>query len=114
MAETEQEARMPHCFRCDDLDEEMDAAAQALGKMTGTDASLCELPSQVSAVETLLRLKDETIDAEEALVLALDEYLELLGTEYDELAVLAGLRGWKSSRIEAGKAARAKIAKLRS
>jgi hypothetical protein len=45
----------------------------------------------------------------EALVVAYEEYIALLNAEIGSLVGLADIHGWKSERVEAGKAAREKI-----
>ena len=48
-----------------------------------------------------------------ALVGAMDDYMEATGKEIDELAGMASVRGWASSRYEEGKQHRAAIRKIR-
>lgn len=48
------------------------------------------------------------------LAVAQDEYIALLCQEIDMLMPLASTHGWKSTRYEAGVAAREKIAKYRA
>ena len=44
---------------------------------------------------------------------AYEEYLKVLNAELSELYSLAHVHGWRSSRVEDGKACREKIAKLK-
>lgn len=53
------------------------------------------------------------LDNVDALIAALDEYAALLAEEDQELATLATIHGWKSSRYERGVELRARIARLR-
>jgi hypothetical protein len=47
------------------------------------------------------------------LIKAYEEYIEILGSEIDELSPLAILHGWKSSKIKNGEMARNKIKMLK-
>ena len=47
------------------------------------------------------------------LITALEEYVELLSDEITELAGLASVHGWKSSRYKQGVKCREKILKLK-
>lgn len=62
--------------------------------------------------EQIRDLRKEIINLKnqkEKLIQSYDEYLELIDKELAELMSLAVVHGWTSSRIEAGKKARAKI-----
>lgn len=52
------------------------------------------------------------MDNKEELIQVYKEYIQLLGDELNELAILASNRGWKSNRFEAGKKLRDKIKEL--
>lgn len=70
-----------------------------VGTVNSTRFPASSLPCASSADNA--RLRD--------LVSALDDYIALLGAECSDLAVMASLRGWKSSRVNAGDRARARI-----
>ena len=57
------------------------------------------------------RYKQERDEAREQAAVFKD-YAQLLGDEIDDMAVFAGVHGWKSSRIEQGKLLRDKIKQL--
>jgi len=63
-------------------------------------------PVCYSAGDAILRLIAED---RRALVEAYQEYVKLLGEELKDLVGLAAAHGWRSIRVEDGKAARAKI-----
>ena len=51
------------------------------------------------------------IDAQEAQIELLEKYILLLGGELNDLAVMASIHGWKSSRIAVGEEMRDLIEK---
>jgi hypothetical protein len=59
--------------------------------------------------ELALKERDKKLEGKERELEVHKEYIKLLGEELDELVPLAGNRGWKSTRYEAGKILREKI-----
>ncbi len=52
-------------------------------------------------------------DIQKELIKALEDYQALILEEYSELASIAHIRGWKSTRVEQGIALRQKIADIK-
>lgn len=50
----------------------------------------------------------------EELISLYEQYIELVGEELSELAVMASVRGWKSSRVKQGEDLREKIRQQRA
>lgn len=48
------------------------------------------------------------------LIKLLDEYIDFIGEELGELAVMASNRGWKSSRVKEGESKRNEILSIRN
>jgi hypothetical protein len=65
------------------------------------------------ADQEVINERDAKIKAMSALQNAYEEYIKLLGEELNDLVGLASAHGWRSSRFEAGKELREKIAKLK-
>jgi hypothetical protein len=86
------------------------ASAAMLGGSVNVSEFVDELHNKL-----LAKSKEE---AEERLVgyvdymIALTKYIELMGVELDETAVLAYTHGWRSGRVELGKEMRAELNKM--
>ena len=48
------------------------------------------------------------------LIIAYEDYIKLLGEELSDLSIFARIHGWRSSRVEAGKAGRKRIEKAKN
>lgn len=68
---------------------------------------------RISVRKTREECADICIAREKAIHDAYDEYLKLIGDELDELASIASVHGWKTTRHEAGVKARETINRLR-
>lgn len=64
-------------------------------------------------VEKLIEEKDHLLSSIKDLTKAQDDYIQLLGDEINEMAVLAMTHGYKSTRYEEGKRNRELIATLK-
>ena len=53
------------------------------------------------------------LDALVGLVSKLDEYIKCMGEELNDTATLAGIHGWRSTRVAEGRKLRREIAALR-
>jgi hypothetical protein len=97
---------------CKCISEVIDALEQVPTTVEAITETLHSPELQQARAKTIAKHRTRP-KVNQQLINALDEYCRLLGAEIDELASFASSHHWKSSRYEAGVAAREKIAALR-
>ena len=67
-------------------------------------------PNLLDAMDAAVKQRNEEI---EPLIIAMNDYITVLGRELDDCAVMLSVHGWQSKRVQEGIDARNKISEIK-